>query len=337
MDLTGQLLLVTGAGGFIGLRVCEVARARGHRVRALELDLEGARRAAAAGAEVVIGDVADPAAVRAACAGAAAVVHAAAVVREDGPRELFERVNVEGTRLVATAARDAGARKLVHLSSVMVYGFAYPAWVTEAGPLAGDGHPYNQTKIDSENALVPIVRPGAFDAVVLRPGDVYGPGSQPWVVRPLDLWRRHLFALPDRGLAFLNHLYVDNLVDAIFLVLERDDTVGPYNVTDGRATTCAEFYGRLGGLVGHRFVPTLPSGALERLTTLVAKGAQAFGRPAPVGPGAVPFLRRPHPVSSQRIQTELGWAPAIDLDRGLAWTAAWYLAHCREIEARPAG
>jgi len=333
MDIAGRLLVVTGAGGFIGLRVCEVARARGHRVRGLEIDPEAARRVAATGAEVVVGDVSDAEAARAACAGAAAVVHAAAVVREDGPRELFERVNVEGTRVVAGAARDAGARRLVHLSSVMVYGFAYPAWVTEAGPLSGDGHPYNETKIAGEQVLAPLVRPGVFDAVVLRPGDVYGPGSQPWIVRPLDLWHRHLFALPGGGQGFLNHLYVDNLVDAIFAVLERDDASGPFNVTDGRATTCAEFYGRLGRLVGHRFVPTLPAGALGVLADVVARGARALGRPAPVPPAAVPFLRRPHPVSSERIRTELGWAPAVGLDQGLAWTAAWYL---REIEgARP--
>lgn len=334
MDLTGRLLMVTGAGGFIGLRVCEVARARGHRVRGLELDPEAARRVAATGAEVVVGDVSDPEAARVACAGAAAVVHAAAVVREDGPRELFERVNVEGTRVVAAAARAAGARKLVHLSSVMVYGFAYPAWVTEAGPLSGDGHPYNETKIAGEQVLPPLVRPGVFDAVVLRPGDVYGPGSQPWIVRPLEFWRRHLFALPDLGRGFLNHLYIDNLVDAIFTVLERDDAVGPYNVTDGRATTCAEFYGRLGRMVGHRFVPKLPSGAMGAVVGVLAQGARAIGRPAPVPHAALAFLSRPHPVSSERIRTELGWRPAVGLEQGLAWTAAWVL---REIEGTRAG
>lgn len=325
MDLRGRTLAVTGAGGFIGLRLVECARARGHRVRGLELSAAAAERARAAGAEVIVGDVSDPDAVRALCEGAGAVVHTAAVVEEGGDWALFRRVNVEGSRLVARVARDSGARRLVHLSSMMVYGFSYTPWVTEAGPLAGDGNPYNQTKIEAEAAIAPLQDRGRFEVVVLRPGDVYGPGSVPWVIRPLDLWRRHLFALPAGGRGILNHLYVDNLVDAIFLALEQDAAEGPYNVTDGRATTFREFYRRLGPLVGLRgSPPTVPAVALRGLGRALAAAGKLTGHPALFAPDAVSFLMRPHPISSVRIARELGFTPRVGLDTGLGWTAQWY-------------
>ncbi|HEY5077010.1 MAG TPA: NAD-dependent epimerase/dehydratase family protein, partial [Acidimicrobiia bacterium] len=111
MKLEGASLVVTGVGGFIGLRVAERALEQGMRVRGLEQSEEGARRARSALVEVVVGDVCDPVATSAACAGADVVVHTAAVVREDGPRALYDRVNVGGTGQVARAARQAGVRR----------------------------------------------------------------------------------------------------------------------------------------------------------------------------------------------------------------------------------
>src|SRR3989442_13094434 len=120
-------VLVTGASGLVGSHVVEALVARGERVRAL---VRPASRAAAAplGAEAVAGDVTDPAVWQRAAHGVRAIVHAAAIVQRRASWERYVAVNVEGTRLAVAAARAARAR-LVHISSVAVYGgsAAYPS------------------------------------------------------------------------------------------------------------------------------------------------------------------------------------------------------------------
>ena len=110
--------------------------------------------------------------------------------------------------MVTRAAREAGVRRFVHISSVMVYGFRYPPDVTEDGLLAGEGNPYCETKIESERVARSFQEPGTLDVVALRLGDVYGPGSVPWVVRPLELMRRRLFILPSGGRGVLNPVHM---------------------------------------------------------------------------------------------------------------------------------
>jgi len=162
---------ITGVAGFVGSHVAEAALSRGFFVRGLDVIDR-----APAGVERVVGDVGDAAAAARLCSGADFVVHAAAIVGEGGRKELFWRINVEGTRVVARAAREAGVRRFVHISSVMVYGFRYPPGVTEDGPLAGEGNPYCETKIESERVARAFREPGNLDVVALRLGDVYGPG-----------------------------------------------------------------------------------------------------------------------------------------------------------------
>ena len=147
-------LAITGIGGFIGLRMAERALALGWQVQGLDHSLIAAERAHALGIQVTVGDINDEATLKAAFAGADMVFHTAAIVEEDGPREAYERVNVEGTRTVCRIAQAQGVQKLLHLSSVMVYGFDYPADVTEDGPLNGQGNIYNETKLTSEQVAV---------------------------------------------------------------------------------------------------------------------------------------------------------------------------------------
>lgn len=316
------LMAITGAGGFIGLRMAERARERGMRVRGLDLGAEAARRAEALGFETIVGDVNDADAVRRLCAGASVVFHTAAIVDEGGEWAKFRRVNVDGTRHVASVAREAGVPRFIHLSSVMVYGFEYPRFVSEEGPLRGEGNPYCQTKIESEEALRPLHRPGSFETIVIRPGDVYGPGSVPWVVRPAELMKRGLFVLIGGGRGIMNHVHVDNLIDGIFAALDRGATGEAFNLTDGAETTFREYFTRLGALVGRKGFPSLPKPLAIAAFAAMARGARAFGRKSLAEPSAVPFVTRPHPYSIEKARSWLGYEPKVSLDDGMRQLAA---------------
>lgn len=306
----GEHVGITGGGGFIGTALARALAARGDRLRGLDLDDRAAAAWADLGGELVTGDVTDPAVADAFCQGLDTVVHTAAIVAESGQWDVFRAVNVEGPRTVATAARRAGARRFVHLSSVMVHGFDFPDAVPEDGPLDGADNPYCQTKIESEAAVLALHDPGTFDVFVVRPGDVYGPGSVPWTVRPVTLMRDGLWAHIDADVAVQNHVYIDNLVDGILAVLDRGEPGVPYTFTDDVRTPAQAFFGRYLTMLGIDEVPSITS-----------EQARQLG----VDPEAVRYLGRRATYGCERAKG-LGWSPAVDLDEGMARTEAWLRA-----------
>ena len=314
-------IAITGIGGFIGLRMTQRARELGWQVRGLDVSPAAARRAQEQGAEVFTGDINDAALLAQCFAGADIVFHTAAIVEEDGARELYERVNVEGTRSVCRAAQAQGVRQLVQLSSVMVYGFDYPEGVTEEGPFRDDGNIYNETKLRSERVALEFHRPGAFDVIVIRPGDVYGAGSVPWVLRPLQLLRQRLFTLPDGGRGVINHVHVDNLLDGVFLALEKSAGGECFTISDGVATPCAEFFGHHARMLGRSSVPTAPGGLLILLVGVLAGLYRLFGRKPPASAAGIHFLRRRGAYSVEKARRVLGYAPRISLEEGMRGVA----------------
>jgi len=302
-------LAVTGASGFIGRRVAERGLARGWDVVGLDL---APRHAGVFRGDVTVADDA-----RRLCDGADVVVHTAAVVREDGDRAVFERVNVGGTANLADAARAAGVGQLVHLSSVMVYGFDFPDPVAEEGPYpALETNPYVVTKLRSEGAARrahPDVR-----VTVIRPGDVYGPGSVPWVERPLELMRQGLFALPDGGRGILNHVHAENLVDAVFAAIDREVGGRPINVTDGVRTTCAAYFGALARAFDLPAPRTFPGWMLRGTFSALEAALDRVGVEPPARAAALAYLLRPGVYSIERARQVLGYSPRVSLDEGMA-------------------
>jgi nucleoside-diphosphate-sugar epimerase len=327
VELAGKTLLITGIGGFIGRRTAQIATARGMQVWGLELDAERARSVedSIRGARVIVGDGTDPAVVAEAVRGVDIILHTAAIVKEGGPLTEFRRVNVEGTRMLAEAARNAGVSVFIQLSSVMVYGFRYPDLVAEDGPLRGEGNPYCITKIESEAAVMQLHDPDRFDVIIIRPGDVYGPGSLPWVVRPLDLMRRGMFALVDGGRGIMNHVYVDNLVDGVLLAAEQPDRAGglAFNITDGEATTWREYFTRLARAGGQREPVSVPGWLMKIAIYALNFLRMLFLLKPEVLPQGVDFVRRPHAVSIERARDVLDYEPFVDLREGLAHTRNW--------------
>lgn len=319
-DWSDRTVAVTGAGGFIGRRVLSRVVELGAEARGIDLSSNAVERARETGADVRVGDTCNPEDVEALCEGCDVVVHTAAIVGEGGSIERYRSVNVEGTETVARAAASSSVAQLVHLSSVMVYGFDFPPEVDEEGPLSGEGNAYCQTKIESER----VARASAdsdLDVVVIRPGDVYGPGSQPWVVRPLKLIKQRLFAIPDGGSGKIHPIYVTDVVDAIIRLVERR-LEGPFNVTGGRAVPAERFFRYHAEMLGGRWIPTAPAELLRFVFTVAAAGFRMFGAVPPATPDAVDFLNRSHEYADDKIR-KTGFEPRIELDEGMRRVERW--------------
>lgn len=171
-------VLVTGAAGFIGSHVVRALVADGHDVRALHLPSDDLRNLRGLPIELVSGDVTDAAAVRAAVTGTSWVFHLAAIYAlwmKDPSR--MRRVNVEGTRTVLAAARDAGAR-VVHTSSIARFGGqGRGRRATEDSPyaLGPTGDTYANTKNEAHEVAVAASR--EHDVVIVAPTGPIGPGD----------------------------------------------------------------------------------------------------------------------------------------------------------------
>ena len=324
MNLKDKTLLITGIGGFIGLRAAEIALSQGMKVRGLQRSEEKAKAAQKLGAEVIVGSITDPAAAEKACQGVDLVLHAAAIVnQEGGAMEEFREVNVGGTINMAKAAKDAGVKTFVHLSSVMVYGFNFPNGITEEGPLCGENNPYCQTKIESEEELLKLNAPPDFGTIIIRPGDVYGPGSTYWVVRPLQLMRERVFALANGGRGVMNHVYVDNLIEGIFLAIEKEAYREAFNITDGQETSWKVYFTRLAE-IGNAPVPfSLPAGVLKFIAWLRYFGQSVVGGKPDILPQSINWVTRPYAYSIAKARSQLAYEPKIDLEEGMRRTREW--------------
>ena len=125
------------------------------------------------------------------------MVHTAARVGEIGTEAQFHSQNVDTTAHVIEACERAGVGRLLHLSSIVVHGTQFPDGCLESHPMQPTGNPYTDTKIASERVVREAHAAGRVCATVIRPGDVYGPGSQQWTVRAIEMMQAGTFALVD--------------------------------------------------------------------------------------------------------------------------------------------
>ncbi len=321
---------MAGGAGFIGSHVIRHLQSLGAKLRIFDLSVPHEMR----NHDFIEADITDRNAVEQAVRGVDVVINAAALVQEGGSFEIFRRINVEGAVRLAESARRAGAKAFVQFSSVMVYGFDYPAMVRETGPFGGNENPYCQTKIEGELALLQMHRPGSFEILILRPGDVYGPGSIPWVIRPYRLMKKRQFMLVDGGAGTINHLYIDNLVDAMILLLEKNAFGRAYNVTDGARTTFREFFRRIAHHAGIKRLPSLPYRTAKILAGVTGFFYRLLGKTPDTSSDSVDFVIRPHPVSVEAL-TALGFVPRVGLDEGMRRTLEW-LSSANDSDLHPA-
>jgi nucleoside-diphosphate-sugar epimerase len=306
---------VTGALGFIG-------RALSRRLRDRGIDVRGMDVRAEPDLGVVAGDVAAEGEWQRHADGCDLVIHTAAIVsmRPD-PGPIWE-VNVLGTRRALDAARGGGARRFVHLSSITAFSFDYPDGVSELHPIRPNGVPYVDTKVASEQVVLQAHAAGELPCTIVRPGDVYGPGSMPWTVWPVEELARGRLLLPAFGRGVISPVFVDNLVDGILLAGQREEGAGQvFTITDGVGVTTGDFFGHYARLLDRplRRAPTW-------LARMLAAAAMRLPGDTEVSPAAVEYIARRGTYSIEKARTLLGYEPDVDLAEGMRRTTEWLRA-----------
>jgi nucleoside-diphosphate-sugar epimerase len=335
MNIQNQTLLITGINECVGLRTAELAIAQGIKVRGLvhasekdkHKDIAKYKQVEQLGVELIVGNVTDINVAKKACEGVDIVLHAVEMAKEGGKIKEFQDINVGGTTNIATAAKTAGVKTFVQMSSVLVYGFDYSNGITENATLTNENNPYCQSKIEAESAIIKYNSPPEFGVIIIRAGDVYGPESIPWVIRPLSLMRQNLFACVNDGKGVINHVYIDNLIDAIFLAMEKQAYGEIFNITDGTETTWKEYFTKLAEIADLPQPSSLPKDEIKLFLRVRSQGQKLFRKEADILPESVDFMSRPYAYSIAKARNILNYEPKINLDKGMQLTKEWLRAN----------
>jgi nucleoside-diphosphate-sugar epimerase len=246
-----RTVLVTGATGFVGGRLIErLVLGTDYCVTAMVRRFSGAglARLARMPVKLVQADLLDVDSVTRAAQNCNLVIHCA--YGNSGYEDQRRDTTVIGTENVLKAARQAGVRKVIHLSTATVHGRApgLPV-VDEATPFVNAGDVYGASKIEAEKIVWRYHRDHGLPVVVLRPGLVYGPYGRMWATRIVKDIQSGA-TLVNGGSGIANLIYIDNLVDAILLSMDKDDGNGhAFLLADDDYPTWRQVYHRYAGLM----------------------------------------------------------------------------------------
>ncbi len=327
-----MLLLVTGATGLVGSHVVQRARKEGIRIRALVRTSSNIKLLQKWGVEWVNGSMTEPYSLKAALNEVTHVVHCAAKVGDWGDIKQYREVNVEGLEAFLEMARESDTlERFVHISSLGVYPAGDHYGTDETTRPSTNGiDAYTRSKVEAEKVLRDYVKREKIPAVALRPGFIYGPRDRAVLPRIIDRMRSGKAAYIGNGQTVLNNTYVGNLVDAVFLALDRHDLKGEFfNIRDERLVTKREFFETIADLGGLP-IPSreIPLGVAKPVATAWEWLWRTVGiDSAPLlSQATVKFLGYNLDYSIEKAKAKLKYRPRVDFKEGMKTTMEWYLA-----------
>jgi nucleoside-diphosphate-sugar epimerase len=309
--------LVTGATGKVGHAIASALLDRGDHVRGMVRDPKRAASVLPAGIEPIRGDVTDPESLAAAAEGCELVFNSMGMPEQWVKDEaIFDQVNAVGSGEVASAAKRAGVRRLIHTSTHDVFH-------------ADTGQPFDETKVadypkgtayerskQHAEELVLAERDG-MEVVILNPSGVYGPTPSPTPSFENGLFepvvRKRLPAVPPGGTGYA---YVEGVAAGHLLAADKGTDGERYILADGYASfrDLAETAKRIAGR--GRVPPTMPVPVAKAIASVGAGISRVIRRPPLLPKGQLTyFLWQARPDSS-KAQRELGWKPT-PLDEGV--------------------
>lgn len=314
--LKGKKVVVTGAGGFIGSHLVEMALANGAEVRALVSynsrndwgNLELVPDEVKNSIEVVSGDIRDPNGVRQLMKGVDVVFHLAALIGIPysyvNP-DSYVDTNIKGTLNVLQAVRDEGCERVLVTSTSEVYGTAQYVPIDEEHPFQGQS-PYSATKIAADRLAESFYRSFATPVTIVRPFNTFGPRQSARAVIPTIITQL-LDGITEIRLGSLHTTrdfnYVLDTCAGFLAMAASDKTVGQeVNIATQEEITIADLAQTLIAVIN-------PSASIVSDDTRIRPSASEVERLC---------------GSAEKMRALTGWTPAYSLKEGLAETVEWF-------------
>lgn len=275
----GEGVLIIGCG-YLGRRLgAELMRA-GYRVRGMTRSEEHAKAIQAGGIEPVVGDVTQAETLPRALADAAIVYHMLGGMR--GTADELRCLHVEGTRNVLQALPPS-ARRYIYVSSTAVYGQTDGGWVDETAPTEPSSH-LGRLRVEAEAVVQGANGRNGLQTVVMRPSSIYRPAG------PLyKQVREGTYKVSSDPTKWMNHIYIDDFLDAMVLAASRGGGGGIYNLTDDEPHPAGEYFAFIADAMGVPRPPVTFEPPEEGCAVLVRESDKR--------------------VSNARIRADFGWTP----------------------------
>ena len=321
-------VLVTGGAGFLGSHLVELLVEAGESPRVLVRPGDDVTALPAGDVDIHRGDLADPAALASATRGVDRVLHCAARTGPWGPAGEYERVNVRGLETLVRTALAAGARRLVHVSSITVHGNDVRGAADEAAPLREEPNPYSRSKVAGERLLERMIREEAAPVTIVRPGWIYGPRDRASFARLAERIANGRMLVVGDGRNDLPLIYVRDVARGILLAAETEQALGrSYVLVNDEPVTQRDFLEAIAVELG---VPAPKRHLPYRLALTAGATAEALARLArrrqapPVMRYGLQLLGGDNRFDITRAREELGFDPLVDLAEGVMRAVAWY-------------
>ncbi len=232
---------ITGGNGFIGSRLIDYLTADKNSVTAGVRSYRNALNIAKNDINIPRFDLLNEEDVKQKLQGHSHIIHLA----YSSDKENAAKVNIEGTKNMVRAAQSVGAEAIVILSTMNVYGFP-SGTVTEESPMNFAGGIYGETKkAMQEWCLNEAQKNNKTRIILLNPTCVYGIGGKTYTTLPLELAKNNGFCYIDEGRGVANVVYVDNLIEAIYLALHKPEAHAHNFIINDEPTTWRQFLGDL--------------------------------------------------------------------------------------------
>ena len=303
-------ILVTGASGFIGNALVQRLIQHGHHVRAVIhqkppslLDCQ---------VNYIVADITDPSTLTTAVKDVDVVFHCAALVHDYGSTKKILETNIQGTKNLAAACGD-NIKRFVFLSHLPTNSIK-------------NLDAYSYSKAIAEQYLLEKFHNTRFPVVIIRPGNVYGPGATTWVLRPLHAIQQGRIALINNGTGIFLHTYIDNLVDALLSTLHAPNAVGEtIEITDGEPMiTWARYLNDLAEIANKPpITKNMGKNTALFLSTLMMIRYALFHTAPLLTPTAVRIFTNQRTVSLDKARTILGYTPSVEYTKGMEQTKKW--------------
>lgn len=302
-------VFVTGGSGFVGGRLIE--KLSGVEVMALARSDGSAKTVESLGATAVRGDLSDVAAMQAGMAGCDVVFHCAAHTDQFDPLSVHRRITTEGTRNTLEAARAAGVKRFVHVSTEAVLADGKPiVRADETRPLpAKPMGAYPITKGEAEQIVLAAT---GIETVIVRPRFVWGRGDTNLLPEFVEAVKRGKFLWIAGGHYLTSTTHVDNCVEGMLLAAERGRPGEIYFVTDGAPVEFRELITRLLATAG----VTPPDKSIPHWLAHAVVVATMWMKKPPLTRTAFSLMAHEVTVDDAKARRELGYTGAKSIDDG---------------------
>ena len=304
-------VLVTGATGFIGSNLVKRLLKRGWKVSVFVRNRKKLEEDIQKKCKVVESDLVKFKEVNKALRDIDVVFNlAAALPHHKLPELAYWNANVNGVRNIVEASIRNKVKRLVHVSTVGIYGRSFI---------------YSKTKLEGEKIVQKYSRKG-LKTVIVRPTIAYGPGdTRPGFLNLLKLIKKGIFIPIGNGENYFHTVYIDNLTDALLLVATHPKAIREdFIIGDNPVPKMKQIISIMQKVTKKKIFPYYIPVGIAFLAAKIFDIFQKIGLPSPLNTQRVRFLTENLKFDTSKARKILGYKPRISLEKGIGYTYSWY-------------